>query len=365
MKISYKVENQGLIVDITDISPEFFGLDAVLSLKLKVDVKDSRPINSHKTLLKEKIIINSVSHRVVFSSCDTFYNYSWEKINISPELVLVVNDSILFDTKLTQKVTRELSKLPRISNRKASRILNPKDTFNLLFNLKSISNFDKIKVIWLMCIGAWVITVNTLVGLHDQVSPENMTYFYTHYDSDGDYSSPFFKSLAWSGAVWAWIWFLIRMHLRRYMSFLFRKVTWVKWIRNHRYKISELLKGKSRVDLHNVTLKIVAWNIEKWQYTRWSGTNKRTVSFAHPIRAVELFSQQYDLIPKNTQISDYLLWDMSFEEMYNVLYPELMTWETHGLETHWEVQLIHDKLIDQELVWPKEICQYSFFLDAK
>jgi hypothetical protein len=35
---------------------------------------------------------------------------------------------------------------------------------------------------------------------------------------------------------------------------------------------------------------------------------------------------------------------------------------THGLDIHWEVQLIHKEFIDQELIWDKKYFKYEDFL---
>jgi len=52
-----------------------------------------------------------------------------------------------------------------------------------------------------MFVGAGIILINTYIGWHDQVSPEYATYFYSHINSDGETSSPFFDSLYGSGAA--------------------------------------------------------------------------------------------------------------------------------------------------------------------
>jgi len=239
-----------------------------------------------------------------------------------------------------------------------------KNYYTALFNIKSINYWDRVKVLFFIFVGACIVIANTVIWIHDQLSPESLTYFYSHISSDGDSSSPFIKSLAWSGTLWFWVWVIIRSYLRRYMKFSFKKISWNLWNKEDSYKISDLLGWKSRIDLYNVTLKIVAWNIEKWQYTRWSGTKKRTVSFSHPSRAIVLFSKKYNHIPKNTDLSSYLLWDVSFWDMYRALYPKLKVKSSHGLDVHWEVQLIHDKLVDQELIGTQKICKYSHFLDA-
>ncbi len=67
----------------------------------------------------------------------------------------------------------------------------------------------------LLVIGLVVIAINTLIGLHDQAVPEIQTFLYSHYDSDGDSSSPLFKSLVASGSIWL----MIKKQLRKYMKF--------------------------------------------------------------------------------------------------------------------------------------------------
>jgi hypothetical protein len=40
---------------------------------------------------------------------------------------------------------------------------------------------------------------------------------------------------------------------------------------------------------------------------------------------------------------------MSFEPMFKVLYPPSEVSKSHGLFIYWEIQLIHDDFVDQEL----------------
>lgn len=364
MKIEYRVEWNHLVVDLLDINPDFFGKKAYAHFSLEVKVQDSSPIHSSRKLWKHEFVIEESQHTFRFENNSEFYHYTWEMIHMYPQIHVRIDDSIFFDTKISKKITKELSRPPKVRNN-PKKVLNPKDTFNLLYNLKSISHADKVVVLSLFVVWAIVIAANMLLGIHDQMSPESMTYFYSHYDSDGDSSSPFLNALGINGWIGFTIWLMIKKFLRKYMRFSFKKISWKKRVRDHSYRISHLLKWKSRVDLKNVTLKIVAGNIEKGKYTRGSGTNKRTVSFSNPVRAVQLFSKKYNHIPKETEISDYLKGEVSFLKMYTNLYPELKSTNKHGLFVHWEVQLIHDKLIDQELIGTQDICDYINFLDAK
>ena len=132
--------------------------------------------------------------------------------------------------------------------------------------------------------------------------------------------------------------------------------------RDKKYKIRDIVKWKSRVDLKNIELRIVACNMEKGQYIRGSGSNRRTVSFVEPIRAVSLYSKKIDFIPRNVDVWEYLDWEVSFEKMYKSLYPEQRVSETHWLTVHWEIQLLHKKFIDQELIWDANYFIYKYFL---
>jgi len=200
----------------------------------------------------------------------------------------------------------------------------------------------------LLVVGLVVIVVNMLIGVHDQFSPEHATYFYSHFDSDGDGSSPLVKALGGCGAIGAAIWFAIRRQLRKYMTFGLKPIS-KSVTRQSEHAVSDLFYGVSRTDLKDVTLRIVACNMEKGQYVRGSGSNRRTVSFSTPVRGVLLYSKKVTLIPKNHSVENHFRDSMSFEPMFKVLYPPNEVSESHGLFIYWEIQLIHNDFVDQEV----------------
>ena len=57
--------------------------------------------------------------------------------------------------------------------------------------------------------------------------------------------------------------------------------------------VSKLITGQSRIDLIDSVLRVVACNMEKGQYVRGYGSNRRTISFSHPNRAVLLYSKRF------------------------------------------------------------------------
>ena len=55
------------------------------------------------------------------------------------------------------------------------------------------------------------------------------------------------------------------------------------------------------------------------------------------------------MISKGTPIDSYFNQEFSFEPMFKSLYPRQMVSSEHGLDLAWEVQLIVDDFVDQEL----------------
>ena len=102
--------------------------------------------------------------------------------------------------------------------------------------------------------------------------------------------------------------------------------------------------------------------MECGQYVRGSGTKKRSVEFHEPARGVVLYVRKVPRIPAHAPLSAYFPGDVDFDRMFAVLYPPFMTSKTHGLDVHWEIQLLHPEFVDQELVGPTTVFAYEDFL---
>lgn len=361
IKIINSIEGKKLksTVDIFDKS--LYWKNAVFKLISKVNVYDSRAINKQKVLYRKNFIVNSsINDFLLDLSKYKNYSYNWKKIYIQLLVEVEIDDWIFFDTKVTSRIQESLLIKPKVSSGPKT-LIDPKDNFNFLSNLKAIPYDAMAIVFWLSIIWWIIILINTIVWVHDQFVMESQTYFYSHTSSDWENNYPLFNSLAWSWTLWAWIWFLIKSQLRRYMTFIFKKEKFL-WDRKKSYKVRDIVTWKSKVDLENVRLKIVACNMEKGQYRRWSWTKSRTISFSEPIRVLSLYDEKIDFIAKNTDISEYFKWEVSFENMYKALYPEQVISSSHWITVYWEVQLIHNNFIDQELIWDFSFFKYEHFL---
>ncbi|MBP9779404.1 hypothetical protein KBD33_02135 [Candidatus Gracilibacteria bacterium] len=304
VEITPVVSDGKLVGNITFYDPSFIGKKAIFSLNLTVDVHDSRGINSSKDIFTEAFIITEsfVSRTISFEN-KSFFTYHGEHIDIDMTMKCRIDDGIFFDTKVGQEIVMKLIRSPGIAL-DAPGIIEPNDAFNLINNLRVLPVQAQLSTIGLMIVGGIVI-INMLIGAHDQsVSPQEI-WLYSQIDSDGETTSPFINALLTSSPIGLFVWYMIKKQLRKYMTFFWKKEDF-SGEKGLTYNVREYIGGKSRVDLTNVTLRIVAANIEKGQYERGSGTKTRTVSFSNPVRAIVLYSKQYDLIPKDVDIDTIL-----------------------------------------------------------
>mgnify|MGYP000591465423 CR=1 FL=1 len=359
-----KDEKGRVFAHIKVVDPELLGHGAKFRLMAKVEVSDNRPVNQNKTLFEKSLSRNLTTEQLIKipASKLNIFSYSGDKIDISVSTQVVVNDGIIFDTKVNEDQQMVLGGKPRVRTN-ASEMIDPSDRFDFFANLKAIPSRNQMITLILLVVGLVIVGVNMLLGAIDQFSSPGATIFYDHIAADGDSESPFLKALAGSSAVAGGIWLLIKGQLRKYMRFRFARVP-AQIKRGKDYKISELVNGKSRVDLHNVKVRIVACNMEKGQYKRGHGTNERTVSFEEPIRAVMLYEKHLPKVAARVPINTYLNENIRFDPMFSVLYPPFVISSSHGLDVHWEVQLVHPKFIDQELAGTKKCFAYRDFLES-
>ena len=366
-------DDGGIIVRINYKDPDLAGKSAVLSVKRKVTVKDSRPVHGSKTLTHMKLSLRPNGHQVKISpktlkNAAGAFPYSGHMIKIEALVEVEVNDSIIpfMDTVVKRSLTgylpRVTPKRAKVSNN-AKELIDPKDSFKFFKNLTAIPIHNQLATIGLLVIGGILIVANFLIGWHDQMAPEQMTWLYSHYDSDGDSNSPMVDALMGCGAIGAVIWFAMRSQLKKYMTFRFNFKSVLKNVnRQTNVNVGQLIAGSSRVDLHDATLRVVACNLEKGQYLRGSGSNERTVSFSNPNRAVLLYSKKVPIITGGTPIAKYFNEEFRFEPMFKALYPRQMVTSEHGLDLAWEVQLLVDDFVDQELHGnPNVFIQKEFF----
>ena len=362
--IDHGAHDRDGLLRITFLDRELAGKRAKFTLEVEVKVNDSSPVNGGKILHSEEFNISS--HQLMRdiklpSSSFDHYSYNGNKIDILLHCKLTVDDSLLFDTKLADTLEIPLGDKPKVKT-DAGSIIDPGDVFNFFANLKAIPAHNQAMTLGLAVIGGIVVVVNAIIGIHDQFVPQSMTWLYSH-PTNSDDAGPLESALAGSGVLGAIIWFAIKNQLRKYMKFHINRNLPGQLRPGVDYPVGKFFYGKARVPLENVTLRIVASNMECGQYQRRSGSTTRTISFREPVRGVVLFERTATHIPARQSVARFFQADtFSFDEMFQVLYPPNMVSDTHGLDVHWEIQLLHPEFVDHELEGPKGKFAYGDFL---
>lgn len=363
VSIRWTDSGSSLRCTITVTDPSLRGHSAELRVVRRVVVHDSRPVNASDTVWRTAIDSLAPQNDLEVSRDELrMFSYRGSEIDIEIHTELEIDDGFLFDTTIRREEEIAAGLKPSVAN-DAKEIVEPHDAFDFLTNFQAIPPKNRMITTVLLIFAAVIVSVNTWVGVHDQFVPEPMTWFYDHRDSDGDSESPLYKSLMASGALGAMVWLAIRRQLRTYMTFQVLGVPG-RIGRSDEIDVRAILRGRSRVPLHDVIVRIVACNIEKGQYKRGTGTKERTVSFSEPSRAVILYDCRVGLIPAGMPVERCLEGIIRFEPMFRSLYPPQVVSSSHGIAVHWEVQLIHDELVDQEVICDSECFEWNDFLTA-
>ncbi len=366
--IPEKLPDEAILFDIKVKDRSLIGKKASFSIKRSVTVKDSRPVHGSNVLFRFSFRVKSTNKIRVsaanMKSTSGSFPYSGSKISIKTFAEVKVTTALVFKTttrfSLSNYVSGDLPKRAQVK-RDPKKLIDPKDSFDFFSNLGSIPIRNQTATLALVILGTALLMINLWVGYHDQISPEHRTWFYSHNASDEDSSSPLFNALFVSALIAIGIWWGMKNQFRKYMAFHF-KPRISKIDRNSSVNVSDLVTGRSRVDLIDPVLRVVACNIERGEYIRGHGSNQRTVSFSHPNRAVLLFSRRVPIIPKGAAVEQYFNEEFSFKPMFEGLYPRQMVSDSHGLDMVWEVQLIVPDLVDQELLGnPNTFVQRDFY----
>ncbi|MDA7927858.1 hypothetical protein OAG14_00725 [Akkermansiaceae bacterium] len=349
--------------EITSNDSKVIGQPFSFSIFTKVKVTQSHGIHSRIRAHKRDFTMQQSQNLSVPFSQLKALPYQGKSIQIALEAILEGRSK----TKHTPKIIHHLEKpffqrAPQV--RDAANLIEPKDIFNFRKNLQVIPFHNQIITLGLTLIGLVVVTIINIVGVHDQFCIDGQQYLLSRTDSDGDPQSPVLVALGASGAFGAAIWMLIKAQLRRYMHLEKRPIAG-GLVPGLVCRAGDLFYGKSRIDLKNIKLRVVACNQEKGQRVEGDGSNRRTVSFSNPVQGLLIFEKHIDHIAAGDSVERWFPEEVYFDRIFNNLLPPMMISSTHGLAFYWEIQLIHNELVDQELIGKVHKLKIQDFLERE
>jgi len=359
MEFEVDQETGGIRVKIEIHSESCLNRDATFTLESQVRVKYSRAKHSSRISFQHNFRTNR--SRIEFAIPKTSFSGYWydgSKIAIECHGTLRIDDGLVADTTLQEKLVCTQIQRPKVRTN-AKELMDPDDSFDFSTNLEQLSPIGRF--------GTAGLILFSIVA---------MCMVFVFFNSGGDVESSrrsaddsgplgaLLGSLFLCFLIGAGAWYLIKGMLRQYMTFTFNQLP-NRIDRSTAIPVKKLVSGISRCDLHNVVLRVVACNVEKGKYVRGRGSSREVIKFKNPVRCVLLHEQPVDMIPKNVPVENYFEGIVDFGAMFDVLYPPYMIGSVHGIDVHWEVQLLHDELVDQELTGPCTGLHYQdFFTDG-
>lgn len=146
--------------------------------------------------------------------------------------------------------------------------------------------------------------------------------------------------------------YAVRKHaLSKYVSLEKSKTSQLKVIPGETYSLSDVLEGKTEIDIESALFRVVCCNRERFQYLV-SGSNSRVWKPRYrDFNGHVIYERRVSRIPAGSLLSDHLPKRdvVDFDAMFRNLYPQALVSKNYGISVYWEVQIIHDELVDLEI----------------
>ena len=139
--------------------------------------------------------------------------------------------------------------------------------------------------------------------------------------------------------------------LSKYVSLEKSKTSQLKVIPGKTYSLSNVLEGKTEIDIESALFRVVCCNRERFQYLV-SGSNSRVWKPRYrDFNGHVIYERRVSRIPAGSLLSDHLPKRdvVDFDAMFRNLYPQALVSKNYGISVYWEVQIIHDELVDLEI----------------
>lgn len=339
-----------VVLWITDST--LLGQQATFEVRRTIRVKDSRPVHGSMVIASKKLTLNESMSRHEFSLGDgPVFTYEGQHIAVDLVTRLELFDGWVWNTTLDQQHDLDLG-LMATDVPTNIEIVNPEDIFSLLTSYRALNWSGRARVMLIGLVCALMAIPLALLGLHDLVASQAWVA-----REAGDAFFLGIGALLVDGAIGLGGWALIKRELMRYCTL---EALWPQSVgMDTRIPVHNLVRGVSRVPLHGARLRVIACNQERGQYRRGSGTDVRTVSFSQPARTIILYDQVVDSLPAGMPIEEAFSGEVDFGTFFFAILPPQIATTAHGLDLHWEIQLLHDDYLDHDLVGPTDIFRFE------
>ncbi|MEO0637522.1 MAG: hypothetical protein AAFY73_12825 [Pseudomonadota bacterium] len=358
ISIDWRVEAETLKVDVSFSDPKFVGMACKLTVEMFVETLQSNGTDARKTVLTEPFKAEQLGNSFDIPLADIKgFSFFGEHIRITPELVVTIDDGVLWDTK-----ERAMLDLPMPARNSAalsvgepSQVLNPRDQISLARNFGTLPTTRKLLMVLLIAIfGAGALAVFA-VCLHDQFSADALLF------DPGSGVPPIVIGIIALVVGAVVLFFSYKAVLRGYMHVELRS-DFGMISANTRMRVADLFSAVSRTPVTGLQVRLVAGALECGEYVQRSGTDTNYVAFRRPVSALVLYEKTTAAVPANVDVQQYFTEEIDFGSMFAALYPPCMYSNRHGLAVVLKLQLVVPDLADFELEIPYERIDFDAFM---
>jgi hypothetical protein len=333
--------------------------DKPVQLRILAQVRGRDPsvLPAEAALHTRRLILHTGTQDVTLPQNLAAYNYYGRDVSVRLVLRLVDNvGRTLAESRLWGRNGALVAPRPRLAECPEA-LVNPKDEYCFFGNLRALPAGPMLFVVLVGFTLYLAAGLNLLAGIHDQFVADQ-PYLYSHHGRGTPLLNASMNSLTIGLVAWP----LIRKRLNRYGVFrVARSLPPLR--RDTRIPARQLIHGRSRVELFNVTVRVVAANLECARRKPGRG-DKGPREVRTPVRAVKLYERHLAYVPAGSAIEDYLNGDVDFGPMFRALYPSLMVDSAAGLDLSWQVQWLVPDLVDQAREGPTSTLRFVDFLDG-
>ncbi len=350
-----RIQKQQLECKIVWNDREVMEKELELEFFLKTNVKSSHPVNNQKTIWKKTIQMTSLTELVYIDLYkDEFYSYKWEYLDIDLFIKAKLDGILFFDKIKVKKIAHFInSKKETVGIGK--RALYPDDDFNFRENFQILPKKKKrLLIIW--------------ASISLLVFPLAYVCWFVFWPGIIEMKHFFFLS-----GLSIIIAFIVRLAMLNYLNQYLEIKFDTKWLNKveygKAYQLHDFISGRSLVDIENLTVKIIAYNLEKGQHREKnyssSSNRKKTVNHKNEVEIIMIHEETVWNINKDTDISQKFRKSFQFNTMFDSLHPPLSISSTHWVDICWDIQFIHDKYTDKTISWSTDIFNYKDFLNSE
>lgn len=271
-----------------------------------------------------------------------FFDFEGEEIesfseiiikSVSGQSVVIKPANPLVDDRKNSQSTAALAQHDTVSSSKN-------------FNLLPLSTRLKVYVAQ-ACLIAITLAVATY-GIQERI------WTWDWYCSGGDCMHPALVWLLVIGLIIFGIYWVRRFSLGTYIKLNHGNTKAFTPEPNKQYFLQNLLAGKTLIELTGAKVRIVCCNRERFQYLKSSGKHSHWSDGFRDFNIHLLFESSLPTIPAGAALKNHLPKNdlVSFDKMFEMLFPQAMATEKYGISVYWSIQIIHDELVDREITVP-------------